>query len=823
MLLSGNALAIGCYCETDFRSEIGEEQLFPMSSPASIALVLLLIFHGRLQGALPEFESGEQASRRYFTVRDSIEMTRFERSGGEPKFSPDKKYFAVVTSRGLLESNEIESTLWVFLSEQASEVLRGDRLTKQCVPKVLARLAAVPQRRYSNSYEPLITGLRWLPDSKTILFLGEDSVGKRQLFRSDVDSGGVHTLTPGGYDVGRFEFAGSNIAYLAAPVGESRTAGEAINSDVRDVTGVPLTSILFPEMANGREPSELWVVHEGKNRRMKNPNTGQPVCLPNLPRPPYSILSLSPDGQTAVVLVPSESIPLSWESYEPTFPYLKLHSRDSDMPADIRPAQYAAVDLKTGKTMLLVNAPNAWALGSADMNQVAWSSDAKKLLLTNTYLPFEGVGESERSKRLHYCTAAVVELTSKESSCVVFSNYDRAKKYLTASSFGESDKEVVLQFWNAPNTTTAERYHYEKASWKLIGSSSGHERRSLHSPHDEADSAAFSVAVKQDLNTPPALWITDPKTGQTKKIWDPNPQLGAFNLGEASEFHWRDATGYEWTAGLVKPPDYVPRKLYPLVIQTHGFQANEFITDGAYTTAFAARPLASAGMVVLQMPTRHDRMVTEEEASDQIEGFDSAIERLAADGLIDTEKVGIIGFSRTCYYVEGALIRKPKQFAAATVADGVDESYLQYLLFGVGRLHEESEQIYGSAPFGDGLKRWTERAPGFRLDRIQTPLRIEAIAPAGILEEWEIYASLWKQGRPTDLIYFAHGQHILQKPVERMASQQGNVDWFRFWLKGEEDTDPAKAKQYGLWRQWRKQSPLHDAYGSRSAEAPPQL
>jgi hypothetical protein len=27
-----------------------------------------------------------------------------------------------------------------------------------------------------------------------------------------------------------------------------------------------------------------------------------------------------------------------------------------------------------------------------------------------------------------------------------------------------------------------------------------------------------------------------------------------------------------------------------------------------------------------------------------------------------------------------------------------------------------------------------------------------------------------------------------------MASQQGNVDWFRFWLVGEEDPDPTKAK-----------------------------
>jgi hypothetical protein len=29
------------------------------------------------------------------------------------------------------------------------------------------------------------------------------------------------------------------------------------------------------------------------------------------------------------------------------------------------------------------------------------------------------------------------------------------------------------------------------------------------------------------------------------------------------------------------------------------------------------------------------------------------------------------------------------------------------------------------------------------------------------------------------------------------------VDWFRFWLKGEEDPDPAKVEQYARWRELR--------------------
>jgi hypothetical protein len=37
-----------------------------------------------------------------------------------------------------------------------------------------------------------------------------------------------------------------------------------------------------------------------------------------------------------------------------------------------------------------------------------------------------------------------------------------------------------------------------------------------------------------------------------------------------------------------------------------------------------------------------------------------------------------------------------------------------------------------------------------------------------------------------------------------MVSQQGNVDWFAFWLKGEEDADPAKTEQYIRWRELRR-------------------
>jgi hypothetical protein len=296
-------------------------------------------------------------------------------------------------------------------------------------------------------------------------------------------------------------------------------------------------------------------------------------------------------------------------------------------------------------------------------------------------------------------------------------------------------------------------------------------------------------------------------------VWDPNPQLSTLNLGEVSAFSWTDNTGYKWAGQLVKPPEYVAGRRYPLVIQTYGFSSG-FVSDGLFPTASAVRPLASAGIVVLQMPRRTDHYGTAQEASDQLLGFESAIERLDEAGLIEPKKVGIVGFSHTCYHVLSALVADPKRFSAATIADGMDGSYLQYLYSVGDPVAKFVEQIYGIKPFGPGLRTWIDLAPGFNLYRVQTPLRIETIGFASAITEWETYASLLALRKPVDLIYFPFGDHLLQKPLERLASQQGNVDWFRFWLKGEEDPDPAKRDQYALWRQMRRQHETED--GSRN-------
>jgi hypothetical protein len=95
-------------------------------------------------------------------------------------------------------------------------------------------------------------------------------------------------------------------------------------------------------------------------------------------------------------------------------------------------------------------------------------------------------------------------------------------------------------------------------------------------------------------------------------------------------------------------------------------------------------------------------------------------------------------------------------------------------------------------------------AAGFNLDKVRAAVRIEAIGLISILGEWETYSSLEQQGKAVDFISIPDGQHILQKPQERFVSQQGNVDWFRYWLQGYIDPSPAKRGQYERWMKLRQ-------------------
>lgn len=231
-----------------------------------------------------------------------------------------------------------------------------------------------------------------------------------------------------------------------------------------------------------------------------------------------------------------------------------------------------------------------------------------------------------------------------------------------------------------------------------------------------------------------------------------------------------------------------------------------FRPEGIFPTAFAAQELAAAGIIVLQVDDCGN-FDSPEEAACNVASYQAAIQKLLSDGFIDPERVGIVGFSRTCYHVLEALTTSALNFKAASVTDGTNFGYLQYLTrvdFANNGFADDADSIMGARPFGKGLETWLKRAPTFNMDKVTTPLQVVAIGRASLLGMWEQYAALRYLNKPVDLINLGEGTHILTNPGQRLVSQGGTVDWMRFCLQDYEDPDPAKAAQYARWRELRK-------------------
>jgi hypothetical protein len=771
--------------------------------------------------------SQAMAQKHGFDVRDGIEMTTFsEPSALDPlanaKMSPDRRYSVVVTSNGLIKPDQVRSCLWLFDTDDIRRFLNEIvPRSRKPDPKLLAKVSAVPVVDSYIPYAPVISDVRWTADSRSIYFLGLDPRGLRELRRVDVGSGAVRTLTPQGYNVERYSLLNDVVVFTATRRGQDREQDEqdGIGGAI-PVTGQFIDTILFPRGDIKPQIHELWFIRSGHAHRVENsPSRSVQPDLAHF----WDVLSISPDGHSVVQINPIDSIHESWDAYVPKTGKedwrIDHTSPKTTFPSNIfRARQYTLTDLRTGRSRPLINAPYGDVLAYIESFQAVWSRNGKRILLTNTFLPLDDVDSAEHSRRLHPCAVANVDIESRKTQCVVFtressvktSNDPNAVK-LENASFGSSQDEVVLRFRvQHDQTIRTERYQYSDGTWKLTETAPDETEHRGLAGIEGVTPDTLSIRVRQDLNDPPVLWATDPVTRNSKELWDPNPQLASVKFGEASVYHWKDQTGFEWTGGLVKPVDYVPGRQYPLVIQTHGFVDHMFMTDGIFPTAMAARPLASQGIAVLQVLGNSQHIGTLQEATDNVMGYESAINHLISDGLVDPKRVGIIGFSRTCWYVESALIEKPTLFAAASINDGVDESYMQAMLFDPDRT-SEGQEIYRAKPFGEGLQEWVRLAPGFHLDRVLAPVIITAIKPVGVLEEWEIYSSLYQQGKPVDFLYIANGQHILQKPSDRLASQQGSVDWFRFWLQNYERPDPGDPTQYLRWRRLRAR--LHDREG----------
>lgn len=667
------------------------------------------------------------------------------------KISPDGKRLFVLTRCGNLDTGQNEYSLWLYdVRELAAFV--NDR-SKAALPTrhLLVRLA-------TPRPEPAMAQVVWA-GSEALTFIGDSGQATAQVFRVDISSRSVVQLSHHPTDVVSYAFSAPFQKLLYAAYAAPQPGGQRLSyvvggeTDLHDYSGRPRGAVI-------REIELL--IADLRTQAVSRVDLASDVLARHI--------ALSPGGRWAVIATTVRSLPAQWMRAQFLRPYseqwiasshfdLQLGNEASiahdpsdadllrnDAFGSVAPwiVQYRVIDLASGRAQTATDAP------VVSTPSVAWVSDRRAVL-----------GGVQVDSQTEMPTTIVIEV-------------------------GDGDVRDVS------------------------GRTALKTGRSANRP-----AAAITLQVDQSINSPPDLRATDTRTGNGRVFTDLNPQLRELALGTMTEFSWTDRFATKHVGGLVYPPAFDARTPYPLVIQTYGFNRDEFLVDGpdGFASAYAARAIANEDILVLQAPLlgvtgwaqagAKWRYQDDGEMPRFMAMVEGAIDALARQGLVDRDRVGVIGFSREGMRLHYLLAFSDYKIAAATIADSAAATPSCYsMVYGYsfpGMLEFEGQAFMGAPFWKDGIKTWMERSPVFHLDRINAPLRIETYSQRSSCH-WDTFAILRRHRRPVEMVVINEGRHLLATPRARYESQQGNVEWFAFWLKGKHDAAPEKSQQYARWR-----------------------
>jgi dipeptidyl aminopeptidase/acylaminoacyl peptidase len=301
------------------------------------------------------------------------------------------------------------------------------------------------------------------------------------------------------------------------------------------------------------------------------------------------------------------------------------------------------------------------------------------------------------------------------------------------------------------------------------------------------------VFSQTSLTSPAEVFVgtLDGADGQVLKgvtrITQTNPGLDLFGLRAGESVAYGGSGGAKIQAWVVRPPDYVDGRKYPLLYLVHGGPQNSW-HDG-WTFRWNAQVFASAGYVVF-MPNPHGSTGFGQAFTDEISGdwggqaFDDLMKGADyAETLpyVDRTRTGAAGASYGGYMMNWFLGHTDR-FKAIVSHAGV---------FNLTSMYGATEELWfpewdlKGMPWTnpESYDKWSPHryAKNFKTPTLVTHGELDFRVPIG--EGLQLFTTLQRQGVPSKMIYFPDEGHWINKPANSALWYRAFIEWMDRWVK----------------------------------------
>ena len=653
----------------------------------------------------------------------------------------------VLTQRSLADVDigpDGERVLWVkdTPDPEADKSQSDVYLTYRDDPHGGDSTATIRLTRTGNNGDP-----RWSPDGHHIAFLSsrETDDGEsngRQLWRLDPRGGAPEALT-------------------------------SVEHGVQDARWLDKERLLFTTRETSTRYEEHLEATEDDARVVEDTTLFRPVRLFVVDVSTGKVTRVTENENQITEFAPS-----------PDGKYVVYSLDDSPIDADARnqPHQFL-LNLETGETTELFDEQYF------DPSNYQWTSDSRGFYATDSYSSdpeHEGAGIT---KLYHY------DLAARSYQEVPLRWGDKGIGY---GGYAVVDGGVHVQLADGP---TFQPRFYRRTSDGWVPEAVEDERLAHATAFVAGPDGETIVFSHSTADTPPAYRVGTYREGAVQDdetLTTLNDNLDTLPIPRAEVVRWTGANGETVNGILHYPLNYDPDRAYPLMTVIHGGPSGVDLDAWSLGWTVYAPLLAQRGAFVFR-PNYHGSghhgldfvesikgKYYELEIPDIVSGIDS----LASAGLVDTDSLGVMGWSNGAILTTQLTIEHPELFQVAAPGAGDVNWTSDYGNCAFGVRFDQS--YFKGAPWTH-TEHYIEKSPLFEMPKIQTPTLIHHGTEDRAVpyeQGWEYYRALQQIGNaPVRFLSYPGEPHGLRELSHQRRKMEEDLKWIDTYLFGTTSMD----------------------------------